>query len=151
MAALTLGGILGLGILAAVLMGRRGSSSDDEITSKTLTPYDLALANELKAREPSGWVPIRPTRSIAKEGTTLKILDDSSVLAFGKNPDKETYTITLRPLQKNLTALRIEMLVHPEQDQGSALGRNPGGNFVMTAIEVEASSPDSASRGLVKL
>jgi serine/threonine protein kinase len=143
------GALAAVGILAAVLSHSRPSPDDNAKSAPTA--YDMALANELKAQEPSGWVPIRPWRLAAKEGTTLKILDDSSVLGSEKNPDRETFSVTMRPVQKNIAALRVEMMPHETLVGGLGLSRHEAGNFVLSAIEVEAAPDDISPRTPVKI
>ena len=74
----------------------------------------------------------------ATNGTTLTQQQDGSVLASGKNPDKESYHVVLRTDACDLRALRLEALTHPTLGQKS-LGRK-NGNFVLSEIEAEVTS-----------
>ena len=65
-----------------------------EKTFKTVTP----------------WMTLDVSRAISKGGAKLTKQPDGSILASGKNPSPETYTVTaITPLQ-GITALRLEVL-----------------------------------------
>ena len=65
----------------------------------------------------------------AKNGTSLGILSNGIVTATGKNPDFETYTITLNSTTKHVTALRLEAFKDAALVKGGP-GRAPNGNFI---------------------
>jgi len=85
-----------------------------------------------------------PTSLHSRGGATLTLLDDQSVLASGKNPDTDVYTVKLATQQKNVGRVQLEALTHPSLTQQS-LSRGSNGNFVLNEITVEvapANEPD---------
>jgi hypothetical protein len=94
-----------------------------------------------KARLAKGalrWAPVKPAKVASSGGSTLVVQDDSSVLATGTNPAKDTYTVTLKTDAKNITAVRLSALTHPSLAGGGLSRAN--GNFVLTRFTVTASS-----------
>jgi hypothetical protein len=81
------------------------------------------------------WEAIRPTKVESVEGASLRVLADQSVLVSGKNPEKDTYRVSLNLDRTMVTGIRLEALRHPSLDAGS-LSRG-GGNFVLTDFKVE--------------
>ncbi|PYV10906.1 MAG: hypothetical protein DMG23_05950, partial [Acidobacteria bacterium] len=59
------------------------------------------------------------------------------VLAGGKNPEADTYTIEAQADRTAITGVRIEVLSHPSLPHGGP-GRDPDGNFFLSDFEVEA-------------
>jgi cytochrome c553 len=72
--------------------------------------------------------------------TTLTPQTDGAILASGKAPAKETYTLTTKPGAQTIRFLRIEALTHASMNrQGPGRARN--GNFSLTDFKIVASSP----------
>ena len=91
------------------------------------------------------WEVLDPLKFESKNGATLKKLKDKSILASGKRPDKDVYTVTVRTKLTGMTAFRIEALPDrslPKKGQGRA----GNGNFVVTEFRVSASGPVSFAR-----
>jgi hypothetical protein len=79
------------------------------------------------------WSRLIPARADSAEGATLKIRDDRSILASGKNPDLDTYTISLTNAPSRIAALRVEAL--PDDSLPSkGPGRAGNGNFVLNEV-----------------
>jgi hypothetical protein len=82
------------------------------------------------------WQTLTPETLQSVNGTELKKLDDSSILAQGVSPDKDDYTFTFAALPDVLTSLKLEVL--PDD---SLINKGPGradnGNFVLNEIEVK--------------
>ena len=85
------------------------------------------------------WLVLRPSHAISQGGATLKPLEDGSILATGKNPNADSYTIETRTDQKGITGVRLEVIPDPSLPQGGP-GRDPDGNFFLSAFDVEAAS-----------
>jgi hypothetical protein len=94
------------------------------------------------------WTTVRLEKAVSSGGAALVVQDDHSVLSTGKNPAKDTYTVTLKTDQKNITALRLSALRHATLPGGGLSRAN--GNFVLTGLQVEAVSA-TGQRGQVKL
>lgn len=78
------------------------------------------------------WKITKPESVSAEQGTTLSVQKDNSVLASGKNPDTESYVITLPVGESKMTAVRLEALTHPSLTRKSLSRAN--GNFVLTGV-----------------
>jgi hypothetical protein len=99
---------------------------------------DEALQNEVAAWEKhveSSWQALAPVEVKSEEGATLTPQADNSVVSEGKRPEKDTYTIVLRPDMKTITALRLEALTDANlPHQGP--GRNDNGNFHLNEVSI---------------
>ena len=93
-----------------------------------LAAWETALADELGM-----WQPVELVSAQSGGGATLKPLDDRSLLAEGARPDKDVYTLVVRPGLKRLTGLRIELLAH-ESLPMQGPGRQDNGNLHLTEI-----------------
>lgn len=87
------------------------------------------------ARLPEMWRVLRPVSVEARSGTQLAVLEDGSVLSGGPKPDRESFSVRLETDARQITALRLEALLHPEVAEGLSRGN---GNFILTDIEVRA-------------
>jgi mono/diheme cytochrome c family protein len=87
----------------------------------------------------SPWTTVRPAAA-SSGGATLVVQPDLSVLSTGKNPAKDSYTVTLKTDLKNITAVRLTALRHPSL-AGGGLSRG-NGNFVLTGFTVSVAAGD---------
>jgi WD40 repeat protein/tetratricopeptide (TPR) repeat protein len=88
--------------------------------------------NENTAR----WTVLRPTKMQSEGGANLTLKEDGSILAGGKNPDQDVYTLVARPGLDHITAIRLEALTDPSLPQGGP-GRHPSdGNFHLNELRV---------------
>jgi len=70
-------------------------------------------------------------------GATLTKQPDGSILATGKNPSPETYTLTAKVKLAGVTAIRLEAL--PDASlMAQGPGRAPNGNFVLNEFKMSA-------------
>ncbi len=60
---------------------------------------------------------------------------DGSILASGKNPSPETYTVNAQTKLNGITAIRLEVLPDPSLP-AKGPGRAPNGNFVLNEFKV---------------
>ncbi len=91
------------------------------------------------------WV-AAPTRSAeSKNGATLTVQPDGSVLASGANPDVDEHTLTLETDATEIRLLALEVLTDPSMVEGR-VGRAPNGNAVLDSIVVEATSKVDPTR-----
>jgi len=86
---------------------------------------------EAEMKKSVKWEVVEPEEIKAAKGTTLKKLDDHSILANGKNPTPETYTITWKTEITGITGVRLEVLTDTSLPKKGP-GRAPNGNFVLT-------------------
>jgi hypothetical protein len=92
---------------------------------------------ERKALEPAAWTALLPQSVTSKDGSEFLIEEDGSVVAAGKLPAKETYTVTVRVPMAAATGLRLEALTWPTLPK-SGPGRSANGNFVLTSVAVKS-------------
>ena len=98
------------------------------------------------------WQITQPKTADSLHGSTLTLEADGSVLASGKIPPRDVYTIRSNLQQTQpITALRLEMLTHdslPKQGPG----RNASDpNFVLSEFRVSITNADGEERRVVKL
>src|SRR5262249_26435127 len=100
----------------------------------------LLAALLLEAREPTVWTVLDPTVVRSANGATLTVQPDSSVLASGKSPDRDTYTVEAAPALRGITALRLEALPDPSLPANGP-GRAWHGNFCLTEVGLALAPP----------
>jgi hypothetical protein len=87
----------------------------------------------VKATLPPTWTTLDVGKAVSQGGATLTKQNDGSFLVSGKNPVKDTYTITGATKLNGITALRLEVL--PDASlPAKGPGRAPNGNFVLTEL-----------------
>jgi formylglycine-generating enzyme required for sulfatase activity len=102
--------------------------------------YPWELADFLLEPAAAGWQILRPIEVVSRNGATLAVQSDGSVLASGQNPDDDVYTLRFAAGPEALAALRLEVLPDP-----SLPGNGPGrythnGNFHLTEFRVSIGS-----------
>jgi hypothetical protein len=114
--------------------------------AKALADYEKQLdirqvAWEQKLKDAPSWTVLEPDTFTASGGSTLKKLPDQSILASGKNPTPETYTITAKTNIMGITAVRLEAMTDTSLP-GRGPGRGQSGNFVLNEFKVAAEPLD---------
>jgi hypothetical protein len=142
--------------LDAGLTALKGSSEDfarlveehDKIQAE-LAAYEEQLPDRQAEWEKSVkggfWTVLEPTSATAAKGTILTKQPDSSLLASGKNPSPETYTITSSAPLTGITGIRLEVLSDPSLPANGP-GRAPNGNFVLNEFRVTAAAAGEKSK-----
>ena len=87
------------------------------------------------------WTTLRPSHYASAGGATLTLEDDLSVLASGKNPEADTYTLEATTDRTGITGVRLEVLNDSSLPHGGP-GRDPEGNFFLSGLQVEAAPED---------
>ena len=114
---------------------RRASQTNSK-TLNTQTPeLDAALAQWEKVQV--SWTVLQPAKVEAINGTELKTQKDYSILASGKTPEKDTYTLTLKNVPEGARAFRIEVMPDKTLPKKGP-GRAGNGNFVITEVILKA-------------
>ncbi len=122
---------------------RLAGNPDDEATA-------AALGELLPdADGATGWTILRPDVMTSAAGATLTRRDDGSILAGGRNPGVDTYTVEARTTLAGITGLRLEPLTDPSLPNLGP-GRNGNGNFVLDGIRV-CTAPESGAPVPVRL
>ncbi len=113
--------------------------------AKQIPAFIAAWEPDFKAKLSAGngtvWQILHPKQVTSDGGATLARQDDGSYLASGTNPQNDVYTIASDVSPGQLSGLLLECLPDPSLPMQS-LGRYSNGNFVLSAIEAEISSPD---------
>ncbi len=79
------------------------------------------------------WTRLKPAKVESTGGATLKVRDDASVVASGKNPEKDTFSSRFTNTFAAVVGLRIEAL--PDDSlPAKGPGRAANGNFVLTEV-----------------
>jgi WD40 repeat protein len=94
------------------------------------------LLDKLKIENAARWTVLTPSQMKAAGGATLAKLQDNSILAAGKNPLQDSYTLTFGDLPARIQALCLEVLPHESLPQKGP-GRHSSGNFHLTTIKAE--------------
>jgi FtsZ-binding cell division protein ZapB len=102
---------------------------------KALDAQQSAWEAKLKAAVPPTWTALDVVKADSKGGATLTKQNDGSLLASGKNPSPETYTVTAQTKLNGLTAIRLEVLPDPSLPKKGP-GRAPNGNFVLNEFKL---------------
>jgi WD40 repeat protein len=90
------------------------------------------------------WVALRPDKATSSGGATLTIRPDSSILASGATPDKDSYTLTIPAPAAAIAAVRLETLADPALPF-QASGRAPvNGNFELSEIALSVKGKPTA-------
>jgi len=95
---------------------------------------------EETARTRAGWTVVKPTEMTAASGSTMKVIDDGSVLVQARKPARETYTIKIPAGSQAITAIRLEVLPDKSHPRGGAGRSENDGNFVLSRFVVKAKS-----------
>jgi WD40 repeat protein len=98
------------------------------------------LAQVLLEKNAARWTILEPAEMKSEGGATLTPQDDHSILAGGKNPPKDVYTLTFRDLPARIQTLRLEVLPHASLPRNGP-GRGGNGNFVLTTVKVQLELP----------
>jgi hypothetical protein len=100
--------------------------------------WEAQTSERLRAR----WTVLEPASLNSTGGSTLKQLEDKSVLAEGNNPDQDVYELTARTTVAGISAIRLEVLAD-DSLPNKGVGRSDNANFVLTEFETEMASPST--------
>jgi hypothetical protein len=112
----------------AARVEERLAGSWDELDTAQVA-WEQAAANP----EPVAWTILEPSDLFSSAGATLSKRDDRSIVADGKNADRDTYRVLAPAGLGAITALRVEALPDDSLAAGGP-GRSAGGNMVLTEI-----------------
>ncbi len=106
------------------------------------------LFDKEENENPTRWAILKPSEMKSKGGATLSKLPDESVLASGKNPLGDAYTIVAPTQVTQVSAIRLEALTHeslPNQGPGRD-DKGDRGNFAMVNFTITAHVPGTQPR-----
>jgi len=100
---------------------------------------------EKEVQQQSAWTPVEVSEAKSTGGAVLTKQPDGSLLASGKNPFPEVYTVTSKTPLKEITAIRLELLPDPSLPaQGP--GRASNGNCVLNEFKLAAIAEGAAGK-----
>jgi len=133
--------------------------SSHQSLQEALTTYEnlpdttKAFQQWLKSKTPekvatSDWNTLNVVKTTSDQAaTTLTPQTDGAILASGKAPAKETYTLTTKPGAQAIHSVRIEALTHSSMNRQGP-GRASNGNFSLTDLKIFASSPEKEKQDI---
>jgi hypothetical protein len=128
-----------------------GQVAESQRRADALAAYEKTLPEkhakmEADLQRAPQWTTAEVVEAKSKNGATLTTQPDGSVLAGGKAPPTDVYTIKVKTSLTAITAIRLEVLPDPSLPaQGP--GRAPNGNLVLTNFKVEAKETGSTGKG----
>ncbi len=120
-----------------------------EIEAK-VAALEASLADRFPAPDSFVWSAAKVEAVSTDSGARAETLDDGSILLSGRNPESDTYTVTLEVDSAPVFALRIEALTHASLG-GNGPGRTPHGNFVLGEVTVAAAPKNGGDPLSLKL
>lgn len=109
---------------------------------KFQSAFDEWLKSGTPGRKSAGpWAMLKVGEANSSRRTPLTVQSDGSVLASGKTPASETYTIKARTSVRGVRFLRIEALTH-DSFRRKGPGRAGNGNFALSNLKVFATPAD---------
>ncbi|HZV07461.1 MAG TPA: DUF1549 domain-containing protein [Gemmataceae bacterium] len=107
---------------------------------KSLDARQAQWEEQVKRTIPPTWTPLEIVKADSKGGATFTPQMDGSLLLSGKNPEKDTYTITAQTKLNGITAIRLEVL--PDASlPAKGPGRATNGNFVLNEFTLSFTLP----------
>ncbi len=109
---------------------------------KEQLPARLAEWEALRAGKlpTARWIVLEPIHISSSGGATLTQQSDGSILAAGKSPPTDTYTIEAKTSLASITAFRLEVLPD-EKHPAKGPGRVKHGNFVLNEFTIKVVTP----------
>lgn len=130
----------------ARLHGLKGQADPSLLTA---VAQERAAAWEARhAARPSLWQTLEPAEMQSAEGSTLTKQPDGSILASGKRPEKDTYTLRFRTPLRGITAIRLEVLADDSLSKRGP-GRQDNGNLHLNEIKVYATPLSDAGESKI--
>lgn len=113
-------------------------TAEEKFNEATAEPEIAEAQQEWEEKTLKGltnWQVLDPVEYASAGGATFTKTESKSLLAGGKNPSNDVYTVTAQTDARPITGIRLEVL---ETGDDKVLGRHPNGTFVLTKFEVKA-------------
>jgi hypothetical protein len=95
--------------------------SAESISEQKLWLRALKKADSIDRK---GWIPVKPSKTKSEKDTTFTIKPDLSIHASRIAPLADVFTYTLKTGLEDVTAVRLELLHHPEFQKSLAQRKN---------------------------
>ncbi len=120
--------------LAAELAAVRGGKGE-LLTAERLA--EVATFEKARGAAKQRWQVVKPDAVTSRDGATLTVQEDSSVLSGGKAPERDVYNVTLSSELKGVTGVRVEVLADDTLPHKGP-GRQDNGNLHLSEVRVTA-------------
>lgn len=108
--------------------------------------FDAAFSSwktEWRKRLNSRWKDVELSQAKSVQGATLDISSDlRTVTASGDNPAKDTFELTFKTKETDITGLRLSAIL----GENGLAGRAPNGNVVLSEVKVEVKPDNDQSK-----
>jgi hypothetical protein len=101
---------------------------------------------EAEQKHAAAWTPLEVVSAASRGGAVLTKQPDGSLLASGKNPSPDTYTVTTKTALTGITAIRLEVLPDPSLPSKGPGRASANGNFVLNEFTLEAAPVGSTGK-----
>ncbi len=106
-----------------------------------MAKWEVAV-REQDAAKGLGWTVVKPDSAVSSEGSTLQVRPDSTVLATGKLPPFDTYTVTVPAARDRIAAIKLDA-VGDDSLPGNGTAR-AGWYFVLSGLDVSVQRGSAA-------
>jgi Protein of unknown function (DUF1553)/Protein of unknown function (DUF1549)/Planctomycete cytochrome C len=131
---------------------RKQAQLAKDSSGQAFSPEELkAIAAAQAAWEKSVLEPVSQWQVLAKldakaaKGTTIKTLDDGSLLFGGAKPERDTYTFEAKTSLQGITGVQLEVLPHDSLPKNGP-GRQDNGNLHLSEVRVRAASAKAPNK-----
>ncbi len=125
-------------------LGREIAAAKGDLERPRPEVADAQAGWECEVAPAVEWMPLETPSMASEGGATLTRLDDGSLLASGKSPEVDTYTLTAAVAVREISALRVEAIPHDSMPQ-KGCGRAGNGNFVLTEFVATLTPPEGGA------
>ena len=109
----------------------------DKLLARPTLPAEVAAWEKTVARSAGTWRLLDPAAFKSEGGAMLTRLPDGSLLAGGKRPERDTYTVVAHTDVQGITAVRLEVLTDDSLPHKGP-GRQDNGNLHLNEFKVSA-------------
>lgn len=111
----------------------------------------VAAFEKARAAAEKHWKVINPETFISTSGATLSRQTNGSIIASGPTPDRDTYTITMRPGLRTISAVRLEVLAHDSLPKRGPGRQQSNGNLHLTEFQLMLFEPGATAGRDIKI
>ena len=126
------------------LLKRKRELAAGPVVLTAATAAKVAQWEKRHAEKANAWVVLKPSEVKSSGGTVLTVQADGSLLASGKRPEKDVYTITAATELVGVTAVRVEVLAD-DSLPAKGPGRAENGNLHLTEFKILAAPKTKAA------